>query len=168
MNKRHLIYIALALLLAGAGWYYHAGRDGRRIHRRLNQLTQLVEKEAGQSPLRGISKARAIGGYFTDEAVVQLYPIVPDPIRQSDLAPVLHYAHNQADRLSVRISDRRLDIDRERGTARLRFTARGTVHTGGGSQSMVHEFELDWVKRDREWYIEKAAVVQAIRAPRAR
>jgi hypothetical protein len=167
LNQRHLLYIVLALLLAGAGWYYRTGRDGRRIHRRLDQLAGLVEKEAGQSPLRTIGKARGIGDYFTSDAVVQLYPILPDPIRQADLAPVLHYVHNQADRLTVRISDRHLEIDRAHGTAHLRLTARGTVHAGASSHSLAHEFALDWIKRDREWYIQKADVVQAIRAPHA-
>lgn len=160
------IVALLAVCIAAVLVYRQCKQDARRINRRLDQLVTVLEKEAAQSQIRTIAKARQVTSFFTADAVIRLHPVYPHTISRAELNPIFLRVHNMVDSLSIRIRDRRFELDREGGTAIMRLAAIGTVHIQGRRDTPTYEFELHWVKQDREWFIERAEIVQGIRPPR--
>ncbi len=165
MKYKTWIY-ALLLLALGVGVVIHQwDRDKRRINKRLSQLQEAVAKETGEGHLRTLAKSQEVVGFFTPEAELRLRPLLSQRLTRRELSTIFYQVHSSVDRLQVRIRDRRLDVDTASGTASMRFTATGTVHMGGRAETQMHEFHLQWVRRDREWYIDQAEIAQAIRPP---
>ena len=156
--------VALAAIVAVT--IYQMDRDTRRINKRLNQLAGTVEKTAGEGHLSTLAKSQQVVGYLTPDAVLRLHPVLPQQVTRRELSTVFYQVHSRVETLDFRIRDRRLEVDRPAGTANMRFTAIGTARWGARNESQIHEFHLRWVKQDREWYIDQAEIVQAIRPPR--
>jgi len=166
LTRKTWIYLLVAL--TAMTWFaiHQMDRDARRINKRLNALAETVEKRAGEGHLRTLAKSQEVVGYFTPEAVLQLQPLLPHQMSRRELSSLFFQVHSQVESLDFRIRDRRLDVDRRAGTATMRFTAGGTAQLGGHTETQMHEFRLRWIKQDREWYIERAEIVQTIRPPR--
>ena len=167
MNKRVGLGIAGLALVAAVWFVWNGDRDVRRINSKLDDLVELLEKREEHPPLRMMARSRRVAGFFTPDAEVLLAPVVTRTVGPDELTALHHYAHTQAARLSVRISDRTLEINPERDAAVMRFTTRSqfTGHQGQREQR-VDEFRLHWAKRDGDWLIQEAATIPAIRPPR--
>ncbi len=59
----------------------------------------------------------------------------------------------RSERISVRIFDRRLDLDPARGRATMLLTAR-FVGGLGGRGNEAYRFQLDWVEQEGRWKID--------------
>lgn len=141
-------------------------RDARRIHKRLDQLTGIITKHPDDGHLVTLAKSQQVVNLFTPEATVHLQPVWSHQMTRRELSSIFYQVHSRVDSLDVRIRDTRLEVNRRAGVADMRFTAMGTAKAGGHTQTDTHEFRLRWVKVDREWYVERAEIVQGIRPPR--
>ena len=166
MTRKAWLYGLVAIAAIVVVTIHQMDRDARRINKRLNQLAKTVEKTSGESHLSTLAKSQQVVGYFTPDALLRLHPVLPHQVTRRELSTVFYQVHSRVETLNFRIRDRRLEVDRPTGTADMRFTATGTAQWGARTESQIHEFHLHWVKQDREWYIDQAEIVQAIRPPR--
>ena len=159
---------ALALcVVIGLFWVLRGDRDARQINRRLDELVETVEKRGNESALRQMTRSQAVPGFFSADAIIRMAPLYASTLGRRETAQTLYLIHNNVERLTARVRDRRLEINREDDTADMRITLTGNIHHGGRRESYVHSFQLDWVKDEREWYISRVELVQAIRPPGA-
>lgn len=164
--KVNWIYGLCALLLvAGLVVWRTYDRDTRRINQRLDRLAQVVEKRSGEGHLSTLAKSQELVNFFTPEATLHLSPVLPGVISRRDLSSLFYQVHSRLERLTFTLSDRTLHVDRAAGVATQRVTVRGSANLGGQTEWHVHEFSINWIKQDGEWFIERAEIVQAIRAP---
>lgn len=166
--KRIILAVALGLLVGVWVWNRYGGdRDARRIHGRFDELVSIVEKTEPTNQLRILSLAQQVPEFFSPDATITLAPMYSGNLTRREVTSYLARAHQALDRLTIRISDRRLDIDRDNDTALLRFTAHGSLEIGSNRDSQLHAFELRWIKTDGDWYIQRATTIQTIRRPGA-
>lgn len=164
--KRYFILAALVVLAGVWAWTRFGGdRDARRIHARFDALVSAVEKTGPANQLRMLAVAQQIPEYFTAEATISLAPLYGGTLTRREVASYVVRIHQALDRLTIRIGERRLDIDRENNTATLRLTAQGFLEMGSETESHTHAFEISWRKIEGEWYIQQAATLQSIRRP---
>ncbi len=166
MKRNHWLYLLVLLCVTALVAWHYSDRDARRINKRLNQLADTLGKESGEGQLRTLAKSQQVVDFFTPEAELRLQPVLRQRTSRRELSTIFHQVHSRLDTLDVRIRDRRLDVDESGETAEMRFTAVGTAGLAGDRETQMHEFHLQWVKQDREWYIDRAEIVQAIRPPR--
>lgn len=165
MNK-NIILIAVGLIVClGLFWLWQE-RDTRRLNKRLDQLTAVIEKTGGESHLVTMAKSQSLVAFFTPDAVLRLSPLIGQQLSRRELSSIFYQVHARLDRLSIRIMDKRLDVDRSAGRADMRFTTSGHIEMVGQRDSQMHEFHLEWIKVDGEWYVDRASIVQGIRPPR--
>ena len=156
----------MVLLVGVWAWNRYGGdRDARRIHARFDALVNTVEKTEPSSQLRILALAQQIPEFFTSDATISLAPMYGGSLNRREAASYLARIHQTLDRLTIRISDRRLEIDRANNTAQLRFTAQGNLELGANTESQLHAFEVFWIKTDGDWHIQRASTVQSIRQP---
>lgn len=165
MNKTWIITGFAFLVIAAAALWLTRDRDEQRILRQLDALTDLLNIREESSALTSMTQARQVTRFFAPDASISFQPVWPGRLTRAELSSLYLQVSGQVDRMDVSISDRRIDIAEDRQSARMRFTARGTVHRGGQRDTQHHEFSLEWVKFEGEWFIRSAEVVQAIRAP---
>lgn len=168
LNRYYVIAALAFCIVIGAIWFFRSGdRDARQINRRLDELVETVEKRGNQSSLRQMTQSQAVPGFFSADATIRMAPLYASTLGRRETAQTLYLIHNNVDRLTVRVRDRRLDINHEEGTAEMRITLTGGIHQGGRRESYVHTFQLNWIKEDRDWFIRQVELVQAIRPPGA-
>ncbi len=167
-KQRIGVGVAVLIALGAAWWIWGADRDARQINRQFDQLVELLEKRADIPPLRMMARARRTTEFFTDDAEIRLSPLVERALSVDEIPAAHHLVHSRVAQLTLRISDRHLDIDAERQGAVMRVTVRSGVRTHQGSrENRLDEFRVQWVKEDGTWLIQSAEIVSAIRAPRA-
>ncbi len=165
MNKRTALFIGLAVAIAAVVVYRQIDRDARRINRRLTELKETLEKSAGAGQLRTLTQSRRVTGFFTPEVRITLQPVLSETIERDHIAPLLLQLHSRLDRLDIAIHDRQLEIDSAAETAIQRVTVRASASRGQRQERRVDGFEIQWVKIDGEWYIDRAEMIETIRAP---
>lgn len=164
--NRTIVIAAMAIIAAIWAFVQFGGdRDARRIHGRLDGLVAAVEKTDGEGHIRMLARTQSIPGYFTSDATIQLAPLYGGTLTRRDIASYVARIHASMDRFTVRITDRQLEVNRAAGTAVMQFSARGRIELGNESESHSHAFQMEWIKEDGEWYIQRVNTVQSIRRP---
>jgi hypothetical protein len=112
-----------------------------------------------------MAQAQRLPGYFSDDAMVDLKPTISYRFKKDALTALYMQVHTRVEALTVHVTDRRLTLDRDEGKATMRLTATARITVGVQTDNHVHEFQLEWVKKDKEWHIFDAKQIQGIRRP---
>lgn len=156
------IVLAVALGIAAFVAWRAWGGEEAAIRRRLASLTTSVNAPAGRG-LGAVAHAAEVGGYFTDDARIELGPGTT-PIEGRTMLI------GMATRLQPRLAAYELVID-DVGveltgdtTADVQLTARFIKRSGPTEDSLdAREFALKMTRADGTWRISRLSVVQTLR-----
>lgn len=161
MTVRRLLVVVTILAAIAALWTWR-NSDGRRIARELDQLTELVAKDGGESPLIGLARARQITGLFASHFEVRAEQLDFSTRDRQQLASFIHGYRRGAERIGVRVFDTSLSIDPRLGRATqhasFRFTGRGPL----GSSSETYRVQINWLEEDGEWRIDWVDLLEIV------
>ncbi|MCZ6507496.1 MAG: hypothetical protein O7A04_05540 [Acidobacteria bacterium] len=154
--------LLLGVIAAFVAWtWWHS--DARRIGRRLECLTESVEKSPGEGPLAAALKAEQVGRLFAEPFEFRARQFdFETRDRQALIRAVVLY-RLRSERIVSRILDKRLDVDSAGRKATMVFTAR-FVGGWSGIGNDAYRFQLNWVEQQGEWKIEYVDLLEIVPA----
>lgn len=154
--------IAAALLLL-----FWRGRDARAIHRRMDELRDLVSKDGAEKPLAQLAQTREVIEYFTADAPIIVGSPLPALQGRQEIAALFHQARAAFRTIDVKIRDRALQITGDKLGATMDMTAEVAAEGPGESMRDIREIRTRWVKQGGKWLISEVSNVETIRKPQA-
>jgi hypothetical protein len=158
------VVLALAGAAGFAYWRTREGRDARVIRQRIETL----RTEVNASTTNGIgtaARAVQIGGYFTDDAVVDLGGGLP-PIRgRETVMGMTARLQPRTAAFRLELDDVGIEIGPGADTADVLLTAsfvRRVISTGEESRD-AREFALVLAKTDGTWRISRVTAIDTLR-----
>lgn len=167
MNRRLAGGIA-GLAVAGFAVWMGLHADRVRIERRFDRLIDQIAKKAPESPLVAASRALAAARLFVEEPALFVEGVVREAPPRSEWDGLIFRARAQAERITIRTADVRVQVAPGRQAATLTGSARARVEAAGESDEMVREVRIEWTKTDEGWLIRRLDAVSPVRAPGAR
>jgi hypothetical protein len=167
LNNRLLLYALLGAIALGVFLYLRPMPAARQIEKRLDALAQVIEKNAEAGQLSLLAGTQRITAFFAENARMNLEPLYRTPINRRELASLIFQAQSQAEEINISLYDRQVTVANGAQTATQKVTVSGRITINGQTETQVHSFLLDWIKVDREWYIQRVEPLQSIRAPQA-
>lgn len=167
MNNRLLLYALLGAIALGVFLYLRTTPEARKIEKRLDALAQVIEKNADDGQLSLLAGTQRITAFFAENAQMNLTPLYRAPINRRKLASLIFQAQSHAEQINLSLRDRQVTVADDAQTASQKVTVSGRITINGQTETHVHSFLLDWIKVDREWYIQRVEPLQSIRAPQA-
>lgn len=169
MKARILIAILVAAIaVAGAVWFVHwmRYRDERQIQKALDTVVAQVSKNGAEGDLVALAKAAKVASCFSETPDIAPPPPINRRIQDLDvLRGIVHQARLSLERIDIRLLERTLEIDKERGTATMEVTAQVRVDYAGQRGDEVYRFTLGWVREDGRWRIRTVRTADTIQAP---
>lgn len=156
---------AAAVLLVGLLIVFWRGRDARAIHRRLDELRELVSKDGEEKPLAQLAQTREVIEYFTPDAPIIVGSPLPALQGRQEIAALFHQARAVFRTIDVKIRDRALQIAADKLGATMDMTAEVVAEGLGETVREVREIRTNWVKQDGDWLISEVSNVETIRKP---
>ena len=150
LRKWFFVLVPLAAGLAFWSWW---SSDRQRIGRALRGLSEAVEKSPREGQLGAALKSREAVSYFADPFEFRARQFDFETRDRQTLVRNVALYRLRSERISVRIFDRRLDLDPARGRATMLLTAR-FVGGLGGRGNEAYRFQLDWVEQEGRWKID--------------
>ncbi len=155
-----ILFSVVALLLGWLVW--HTDWDVRAIHKQLNALVELVEKEGRVSTFEALARSRKLPDFFAEDAQVEYLPGRQLPADKDALGPAFLSAWGQIESASIRLSRHEVSVDEEGSTAESTVYVTAKVVVSGEDQvGDTLEYRILWVKEDGIWRIE--AVIPVVR-----
>lgn len=156
--------IAVAVLVWALG---SLGGDARRIGKRLDRLGALVEKEAGESRLTGLDKARRLGTFFSRDFAVDLAVAGAGTLGdRQQLSRVFFGYRDRPTTIGVAFHDRELTVDEARRQAEMTLLAVVTAGWDGGRSRERYRLRLEWIEEAGEWQIRRLELLEVVEGPR--
>lgn len=154
MQKPVLAALGVGVVIL-AGVLFSVDWEARAVHKRLDALVKLVEKDGAENTLMSAAKANRVPGFFTDQPMIRMSDLRRRIEDTSELKGAVLALRTQAQSVSVGIRDRELVLNREAGTADLSFRARVRVVRGGEAETGEDAVRMRWVKdEDGEWRVD--------------
>jgi hypothetical protein len=151
----------LVLVVLGIFWVSRSG-DQKAIERQLNELTDLVSKDGAETQLAGLNQARLITELFASSFEVRAEQLRFSTRDRREIAGFIHGYRRSSDRITMRTSDKALDIDEtsRRATHRVNFQFNG----GGpmGSPSERYRVQINWLEEEGEWKIDYIDLIEIL------
>lgn len=163
MSIKHIV-LAVSLLIA-AGFLLRgcfSGPEGQ-IRKQLSELQELVSYEAGEGNLSSLTKAKRLGGLFTEDVEIKLSGFAGarqvrgrEQVQQAAMA-----ARSQARSLKASLHDISIRVADDKMSATVEATGRAKI--AGESSSAVQDFIFYFEKAPEGWLIAKVETVKALR-----
>ena len=161
MTPRRIGIVVLVLLALAVIWTSRSG-DRKAIERQLDELTELVSKDGAETQLAGLNQARLITELFASSFEVRAEQLRFSTRDRREMAGFIHGYRRGSDRISMRASDKALDIDEasRRATHRvnLQFTGGGPL----GSPSELYRVQINWLEEEGEWKIDYIDLIEIL------
>ncbi|MEM6796197.1 MAG: hypothetical protein AAF725_19645 [Acidobacteriota bacterium] len=151
-----LLYGVIAL--AAVAWFVasRAGGEEAKIRARLEQVRELVVKEAGEKALQSADRARRLGSHLTDPFVMRIEPAGLE-IEQAT-ALVRPFVGLRQGVESLEVSFSALEIEVAEGGSSARSAMRASLRaTGDRARRGSYRVEILW-RLDGRWRIEHVDV----------
>lgn len=156
MNRKILGILAFSLLLVTGIWFWRIDWDERAIHKQLDQLVALVEKEGPVSTIEALGRGRKLPSFFAPNVYVEYYPGRSLPREMDAMAPAFLGVWNRLDHVSVRISRHDVEVDAERSRATSTLTANCRVVIDGSERmGDTIKYRAYWIQNEGDWLIER-------------
>lgn len=169
MKSRFIYLLYVLLALAVVTWGYRLlESDSRKLQRRLDELAQLLEKDASEGDLVAANKGRLVGAFFSRDFEVQLVPFGGQHFRdRAQLAQAVLGYRRQATRIRVSFHDSQIEMHDDgakTGDMHVKGTVSGTE--SGQLRRETYRFYLRWIEEDDGvWRIEQADLLEVIESP---
>jgi hypothetical protein len=158
--KKIALILAVLIAVVVAWTWWHG--DARRIGRRLEVLTEAVEKSPGEGQLAAAFRAEEVGRLFADPFEFRARQFDFETRDRRTLIRAVALYRQRSDRIVSRILDKRLDIDSPGRKATMVFTVR---FAGGWlSGNDAYRFQLNWVEQGSDWKIEYVDLLEIVPA----
>lgn len=164
--RRILKYSLAAAVIVVLAWGW-VTRDRREINFRLARIQRLLSKEPDESALSGLARVQAALRYFSAKPEIRLGAPMSTIADREELAAVILHARSSVTRLKVSVRDKALDLAADRRSATMNLTAEGTATYDGRTERDVRELDLQWVKQDGHWVVDRARPTSSIQRPSA-
>lgn len=156
--------IGLAVLALGALVLFWSTRSGdrRRIERQLEELQELISKDAAETLLAGLNRARLITELFASRFEVRAEQLRFATRDHRELAGFIHSYRRGRDRITMSTAGAKLDIDPENRRATHRVDL---LFTGGeplGSPSERYRVQINWFEEEGHWRIDYIDLIQIL------
>lgn len=160
LKKIALLLVAVIAVVVAWTWWHS---DAQRIGRRLEDLTERVEKSPGEGQLAAALKAEQVGSLFAEAFEFRARQFDFETRDRQSLIRAVALYRLRSERIVSRILDQRLDVDSAGRKATMVFTAR---FIGGwrGIGNDAYRFQLNWVEQDGEWKIEYVDLLEIVPA----
>lgn len=164
MSGRWIYGLYGILVVAFAVWLYgQFNSDERRLRNRLDDLVELVEKDAPESDLVAANKGRQLGNLLSRDFEINLLPFNRQLRDRAELGRAMVGYRRSAERIAVTFRDVEIELQ-SAGIKRAQMAAvaavRGTVD--GQRRSASYRFAFGWVEENGVWRIEQAELVEVI------
>lgn len=153
--------VALCVFLVWQRW---GSADERAVHSRLTALAADLNRPGGEG-LAAVSRAAAIGDYFTEDVVVDLGEGTAPIVGRRTLVGMAARLERRTSDANVRFDDVGVKFDRGAGLADVSLTAsfaRAADASGQGSID-AREFALEMTQASGNWRIARASAVDTLR-----
>lgn len=137
-----IVATAIALVVLWSWWT----SDRRRLAARLDEIEELFEKSRAEDQLTSFGKTRAIVELFAPGFVV--------------LAGIVQRYRDGSERIEISDSERRFEIDAERGVAESAALFAVAGGAGGGGERF--RARIAWARIDGEWRIQEFEIVEVL------
>lgn len=145
--------LTVALVIAAAvifyGWY---ASDERRIHRRLDEIADLVEKPPGESQIAGLNRARQVTELFAPDFDVRARQLDFETRDRQTLIRGIHAYRSSSERGTMHVVDTDVNVVDDRATVFATVEFVGGLRLTGGRE--LYRFQLNWVDREGQWLID--------------
>lgn len=163
-TRRVWIFLLSVLVLGYAGLAWR-NRDVQRISRRLEKLCALFNKQAGESPLTSMTRARELGAAFIGNPQVRLGPYLPAFFDRDELTASIHQGRSVFDEIRMSILDKAIHIAENRRSATSELSVEGTLVFQGDLERRIFDFRVWWTNEKGQWLIEAAEPLEVIKPP---
>lgn len=155
MNFDRKALLTGAAIVAVAAIFFAIGRSGDegRIHRRLDELVALVNKEGPESQIESAGKARRIVSYFVEQPRVRALPNQGVARARDQISGVLMAVRNHASTIEVSLRNRRIQVSEDGERAMVYFTGSADVVYPSGRDTHRANYVMEMIKQDGEWLI---------------
>lgn len=163
VSRRTLLWVAVAALLAGLGWWFFADSDEAKIRARIDQIASAVETKADENmAFRALRLRRVFEEGLEPNASLRA-PELQDTSGVKELAMLAASVPRFYGELDVSIG--KTDVHVEPAANQARATALVTVSGRMGGELRRDERSVVFVlrKRDGDWRIELIDVAQNTR-----
>lgn len=165
-SRRNVAVLGVTLAVAAATWAYWPGEE-QRIRSRLEDLAATATERGGEG-LGQMAHAAKLAAFFTADVVVDLGPPYPEIRGRESLVALAAKVTMPGDDFAVTFEHVVVTLDPGATSATARLTA---VVSGHGPRQRddtvdARELEVDLLKQDGEWQLDRVASVEAIRRPR--
>lgn len=166
MTRRSALIISaftILLALATAGYlYFRRDRDEEIIHRRMDEIVALVEKQGDESMVLLLSQARQIQQYIARNPVVDVGPPLPLIRSPEEIVGIVAQVRQNVRTLQIRILNRSTLVDTERRTATTEVEAEATGAYAGETGRERRIFNIDWIVEDGRWVISHVRLIDIL------
>ena len=170
IRKKQLFAAGLILLLAVAAgiflWYRLRPTDENRIRARFAKLTGLVAKNGKEGAIPAAGKAKEAAGLFSDKCTFSVNGLdwMSGPFSRKNLSGQIFRSRAMFNSLALSLDLLELDIDPDKGTARVFLTATltGTLRDGKTVRE-VRELESKLTRTDDGWLFENFKIRELIK-----
>jgi len=154
--------LLLGVIAAFVAWTWWHG-DARRIGRRLEYLTERIEKSPGEGQLAAALRAEEVARMFAEQFQFRARQFDFETRDRQALIRAVALYRLRSERIVSHILDKRLDIDATERKATMVFTAR---FVGGWSAigNDAYRFQFNWVEQAGEWKIEYVDLLEIVPA----
>lgn len=156
------IGVVVVLVLGAGFWayrYWYSGGPEGAIHQRLDNLAALLSKEAGESTLEGLGKARRVVSFLGSEVSLDLHPSYPASRDRDALVGLVASFRNRVRDGSVSLQQRQITVAENGRRATVVLVARADFSTAGGTDRHRGRYRMEWVLEDGEWVIVSASLL---------
>lgn len=163
MSIKHIVIAVIACITAAfflRGCF--VGPEGE-IRKKLSELEALVSYEAGEGELSSLTKAKRLGGLFTEDVEIKLtgFSGARQVRGRQQVLQAAMAARSQAKSLQTSLHDITVQVAVDKLSAMAEATGRAKV--SGESSSVVQDFVFTFEKTSEGWLIAKVETVKALR-----
>ena len=170
IQTRHLVWTALILIVLialGIGlWLWLRPTDENLIRARFGKLSELVSKNTREGAIPAVTRAKEAASLFTEKSsfAVDGLDWMAGPFTREKLSANMFRSRSMFDKITLSLDDLELEIDPEKGSAKIFLTAvlSGTLKDGRAVRE-VRELECNMVKTDEGWLFDSFRVRQIIK-----
>jgi hypothetical protein len=155
---------ALVALCVGVGWHRWSAGEERAVRQRLDALTAAVNTTVTDG-LGTLAHAADIGGYFTEDVVVDLGEAAAPIVGRATLVGMARRLQRRTAAFRLRFDDIGVRLGEEGSAADVTLTASSTLRDAGegGESTDARELRLAMTKASGTWRISRITAVDTLR-----
>ncbi|HEV8631517.1 MAG TPA: hypothetical protein VGV61_14465 [Thermoanaerobaculia bacterium] len=150
------VFVALAVLWS----WWHSPQ--RRIYRRLDALTDRLERHGEESSLAAVANAQGVVDFFAPGFVARAQPYEGELREPQELAGAVLRFRTGAQRIDIGVSDRRLTLAADKRSGTLFFVAAVTLDRGAGPARETRRVRTLWILDSGNWRIAELELLEPI------